>query len=1150
VAERKGFDDLASITGAAVQSNDRWLLQDVDAVTDVKERRIVHSEARKAMGTSGLDPLKVIVSDAAGHADTSNVSTTELSYLSGATSSIQTQLGNKQAANANLTAEASLTGAADQQPYYTGVGAKALYTVASWFRSNVAALVDLAAAYTLLGRGSANGLASLDSGGKVPTSQLPDAILGAMSYQGTWNATTNSPTIPTAASGNKGHYYKVGTAGTTTIDGISEWAVGDWLVSNGTAWDKVDNTEAVSSVAGRTGAITLTSADVGLSNVANVDQQNADNLTSGTVAVARLPAGTSANQIVKLDGDAKLPAIDGSQLTNLPGGSGTGDVVGPASATDGNFPQFDTTTGKLIKNSSYGPSSFQAADAELAAIAGLTSAADKGIQFTGDGTAATFDLTAAGKALLDDADAAAQKTTLGLHAVASSGAYGDLSGTPSLAAVATSGAYGDLSGKPSLATVATSGAYSDLTGSPTLANVATSGSYSDLSGSPSLAAVATSGNYGDLSGSPALAAVATSGSYPDLTGSPTLGSVAALNIDTDGTLAANSDSLIPTQKAVKTYADQLIASADAMVFQGVLDCSANPNYPAADAGDTYKVSVAGKIGGGSGPNVEIGDLLLCTVDATSSGNHATVGANWAISQVNIDGAVTGPSSATDSVFPQFDGTTGRLIKNSTYGPASFAAALGSDDNYVTDAEKTKLSNLSGTNTGDQTSVTGNAGTATALQTGRTIDGVTFDGTGNITVIAPATHAATSKATPVDADELPLVDSAASNVLKRLTWANLKATLKTYFDTLYALATHTHAASDIASGTLDPSRLQPMRRKNINGDMRIDQQFAGGPSNALATLTYPIDQWCYVTTQSAKFNAGRNLGAGSSAVGFPNYLGFLSTSSFSGASTDTFSLFTDIEGYDVADLAWGTADAKTVTLSFWVYSSQTGTFGGSLQNSAGNRSYPFSFTISSADTWERKTITIAGDTSGTWLATNGIGLALQFDLGCGSNFAGTAATWAGADYRTVSGATKIVATNNATFRITGVQLEEGSLASPYERRTFSAEFIQTQRYYRKSYALGTAVGSAPGAGNNSIKYAHATGISACTFPFGGSMRAAPTVVVYDGAGASNKTNYFTGSWNSNGTVAASIGFESAAYIDVSITSATFSNYDFTASARMR
>jgi hypothetical protein len=139
---------------------------------------------------------------------------------------------------------------------------------------------------------------------------------------------------------------------------------------------------------------------------------------------------------------------------------------------------------------------------------------------------------------------------------------------------------------------------------------------------------------------------------------------AGVKVSTDGTLAGNSDLLIPTQKAVKTYADGLIAAADAMVFKGTIDCSANPNYPAADRGATYRVSVSGKIGGGSGTNVEVGDLLICLTDGTSAGNQATVGASWTISQTNLDGAVIGPASVTDSRLAAFDGTTGKLLKDS------------------------------------------------------------------------------------------------------------------------------------------------------------------------------------------------------------------------------------------------------------------------------------------------------------------------------------------------------------------------------------------------------------------------------------------------------------------------------------------------------
>ena len=106
-----------------------------------------------------------------------------------------------------------------------------------------------------------------------------------------------------------------------------------------------------------------------------------------------------------------------------------------------------------------------------------------------------------------------------------------------------------------------------------------------------------------------------------------------------------------------------VVLTDPLTFKGVIDCSGNPNYPAADAGDVYRVSVAGKIGGGSGVNVEVADILLCIVDGTISGNQATVGADWTIMQANLDGAVIGPASATDGHLALFDGPSGKIIKD-------------------------------------------------------------------------------------------------------------------------------------------------------------------------------------------------------------------------------------------------------------------------------------------------------------------------------------------------------------------------------------------------------------------------------------------------------------------------------------------------------
>jgi len=146
-------------------------------------------------------------------------------------------------------------------------------------------------------------------------------------------------------------------------------------------------------------------------------------------------------------------------------------------------------------------------------------------------------------------------------------------------------------------------------------------------------------------------------------------------LSTDGTLAANSDVKVPTEKAIKTYADQIIAAADAMVFKGVIDCSANPNYPAADRGHTYRVSVAGKIGGGSGVNVEAGDLLLCLTDGTSSGDQATVGTSWSVAQANIDGAVTGPASGTNGALVRQSGTTGKVLVDANGSPVSLTTEV-------------------------------------------------------------------------------------------------------------------------------------------------------------------------------------------------------------------------------------------------------------------------------------------------------------------------------------------------------------------------------------------------------------------------------------------------------------------------------------------
>jgi hypothetical protein len=245
----------------------------------------------------------------------------------------------------------------------------------------------------------------------------------------------------------------------------------------------------------------------------------------------------------------------------------------------------------------------------------------------------------------------------------------------------------------------------------------------------------------------------------------------------------------------------------------------------------------------------------------------------------------------------------------------------------------------------------------------------------------------------------------------------------------------------------------MRNRIINGAMRIDQRNAGA-SVTFNDNVYPVDRFRSNASQSAKLTAQQNAGSVTPPAGFRNYLGMTSSSSYSVTSSDYFDIAQFIEGFNVADLMWGTASARPVTLSFWVRSSLTGTFGGSVTNSATNRAYVFSYTISAANTWEYKTITIAGDTSGTWETGNGQGILLFFGMGDGTSVSGTAGSWGSTFFRNVTGATSVVGTNGATFYLTGVQLEEGLQATSFEYLQYTTELAMCQRYFAKIQNDGT------------------------------------------------------------------------------------------------
>jgi hypothetical protein len=315
-------------------------------------------------------------------------------------------------------------------------------------------------------------------------------------------------------------------------------------------------------------------------------------------------------------------------------------------------------------------------------------------------------------------------------------------------------------------------------------------------------------------------------------------------------------------------------------------------------------------------------------------------------------------------------------------------------------------------------------------------------------------------------------------------------------------------TSVAGSNLGAGNASIMKNRIINGSMTVDQRNAG----ASVTPTdgqFITDRFQLRCSQASKFTAQQNQGSVTPPVGFSNYLGFTSSSAYSIGSSDYFMIRQAIEGFNFADLQWGTANAKTITLSFWVRSSLTGTFGGCLQNSANDRAYPFTYSISSANTWTQASITVAGDTTGTWVgATNGTGIILNLGLGVGSTYSGTAGSWAGANYFSATGATSVVGTNGATFYITGVQLEVGSSATGFEYRQYGQELALCQRYFE----MNVSQGQKPADGiTTSDRYpfcSYSTGAGGLSISYKVEKRAGATITLYGGSNAYSSAGQLT------------------------------------------
>jgi hypothetical protein len=325
-----------------------------------------------------------------------------------------------------------------------------------------------------------------------------------------------------------------------------------------------------------------------------------------------------------------------------------------------------------------------------------------------------------------------------------------------------------------------------------------------------------------------------------------------------------------------------------------------------------------------------------------------------------------------------------------------------------------------------------------------------------------------------------------------------------------------------------------KNRIINGAMVIDQRNAGASVTVTTSNPYTLDRWQAICGISSKFTVQQTPSATETgyatriAAGFTNYLACTSSAATSVGSGDYYLIRQTVEGLNCSDLAWGTANAKPVTLSFWVYSSLTGTFGGALGNSSNTRAYPFTYTISAANTWEQKTVTIAGDTTGTWLTTNGVGIKITFVLGLGSTYTAAAGSWAAGEYYGATGETNVVSTNGATFYITGVQLEKGSTATSFDYRPYGTELALCQRYYWKK--VGGANASSYETIGSGFVY-NTTTNARVQIQYPCPMRAIPTFstngTLYMGVGAGNLTP---------STITSYAGLNSA-LADITITAST-------------
>ena len=530
-------------------------------------------------------------------------------------------------------------------------------------------------------------------------------------------------------------------------------------------------------------------------------------------------------------------------------------------------------------------------------------------------------------------------------------------------------------------------------------------------------------------------------------------SAAASSASSASTSATNAAS---SASAASTSATNASASASAAAASASAALTSENNAETAETNAAASASAAASSAStattqASNAAASASAALASETAAASSASSASSSASAA--STSASNAATSASNAASSATSAANSASAAAASAASINPADIVHISGTET--ITGA-KTFSQPITG-------SITGNAGTAT--------NGVVT--TGSYADPAWITSLAGSKVSGN-------ISGNAANITGTVAIANggTGSTTASTARTALGVAIGTNVQAYSPNLSAYASTGIGFRNRIINGDMRIDQRNAGAAATP-SSSAYTLDRWVAGMTQASKYSVQQNAGAVNPPAGFTNYLGVTTVAAYSIASSDAFYIDQRIEGFNTADLGWGTAGAQGITLSFWVRSSLTGTFGGALRNSGNTRSYPFSYTVLSANTWEQKTISIAGDNTGTWLTNNGLGIDCVFGLGVGATYSSTSGAWAAGNFLSATGATSVVGTNGATFYITGVQLEAGSVATPFERRDYGRELMMCQRYFA---AVSGALSSVASTAN----------IVRLSLPV--SMRTSPTSVI--------------------------------------------------------